>query len=446
MRRARAKVKHAKPKAAKDLHDLEPWQTFLPETLIRQWCRELKYRFRERYWNPVHTLWACVWKQSASASARKVEDRQALERDDGALPQRRGSAFCAARVRLPLPLCQKAFRHVGHEASTKAPQYFHQLRVVFFDGSSSSLPRTQANKAAFHVPKNQHGSCRSPMLRWVLLLCAGTGAALDVACGAYTSGEMYFWLELLNSLPANLLCVGDRLFGNYLSLARTQACGSHALCRLHVNRRANAVRLLGRHDEIHLWHRPHHSCAPELLPALPKSMEVRILTRVVHRPGYRDFNLILVTTLCDPKRYPGDPLAELYLQRWNIEGYIRTLKASHGLDRLSAQTPATVRREFFSAFLAYNGVRASLVASGGNVPRLSHSRALELMLLTAERLVAAAPAQRQKRLQKLWAQLAQLLLPKQKRPPEPRAIIQRKSHFPVLSSSRAAFHRKHPAA
>lgn len=448
MRRPHSKTKQPKPKAVLHKQDLAPWQKFLPNALIRKWCRELRYRCRERHWPPLRTLWACTWKQAAAASARKVEDRQALGRAPAALPQRRGSAFCTARARLPLPLFQKAVRHVGHTASAKAAQYFRGLRVTFFDGSSSLLARTKANLAAFQTPKNQHGAGRFPMLRWVLLLCAGSGAALDVACGAYTTGEMRLWLELLETLPPNLLCVGDRLFGNFTSLARTQARGSHALCRLHVNRRAHAVRCLGRHDEIHLWSRPQprHVCAPELLAALPETLEVRVLTRTVHHPGYRDSKLILVTTLCDHQLYPGDALAELYLQRWEIEGHLRTLKTAHGLDRLATRTPATVQREFFSAFLAYNGVRAALAESGGHVRRLSHTRALELMLLTAERLTAAAPAKRQKLLQELWALLAQVLAPLQKRPPEPRALVRQKSHFPILLISRAAFHRKHPAA
>jgi hypothetical protein len=377
-----------------------------------------------------------------------VEDRQALDHAGTALPQRQGSAFCTARARLPQPLFQKALCHVGHAASGKAAQYYRGRRVVFFDGSSSLLPRTKANKAAFHTPKNQYGTCRLPMLRWVMLLCAGSGAALEVVCGAYTSGEMRLWLTLLESLPANLLCVGDRLFGNYLSCARTLARGSHVLCRLHATRRANAWRCLGRHDEIHLWPRPrpNHVCAPELLPGLPEILAVRVLRRTVQRPGFRDCKLILVTTLCDHNLFPGDELAQLYLQRWNIEGHLRTLKAAHGLDRLAAKTPETCVREFCSAFLAYNGVRAALAESAGEVCRLSHTRALQLMLHAAERMAVASPVKRKELLQRLLAQLAQVLVPRQKRPPEPRAIVRQMSRFALLTISRAAFHRKHPAA
>lgn len=448
MSRHNADATPSKPQNVKEDHSLEPWQIFLPKKLILKWCNDAGYRFRDRCWNPVQTLWSCVRKQAASISARQVEDRQTLDRDDNTLPQRRGSAFCAARSRLPLAIFQKACDHVGEQASAKKAQFFGALRVAIFDGSSSTLPRTEANKAAFHVPENQHGPCPFPLLRWVLLICAGCGAVLKLACGDYNSGELLHWLDIVNTLPAKLLCVGDRLFGNYVSLARTQARGSHVLARLHVNRRANAVRTLGRHDEIHLWQRPRpeHLCDPKLWPELPQTMEVRILTYMICRKGFRDLKLVLVTTLLDHKAYPSEQLAQLYCQRWNIEVQIRTLKAAHGLDRLSAKTPENVRREFYAGILADNGVRATLAEGKGNPSRLSHTRALEFMLVSAERMSAATPAKRRQLLQKVFALVAQMHAPAQKRPPEPIAVVQRRCRYPILSTSRAAFHRKHPAA
>jgi len=54
---------------------------------------------------------------------------------------------------------------------------------------------------------------------------------------------------------------------------------------------------------------------PEDFGALP-SIEVREVHLLIQRPGFRPTEIILVTTLVDPKRYPKAKLAHLYQLRW----------------------------------------------------------------------------------------------------------------------------------
>jgi len=55
---------------------------------------------------------------------------------------------------------------------------------------------------------------------------------------------------------------------------------------------------------------------PEDFGALPASIEVREVHLLIQRPGFRPTEIILVTTLVDPKRYPKAKLAHLYQLRW----------------------------------------------------------------------------------------------------------------------------------
>jgi len=81
---------------------------------------------------------------------------------------------------------------------------------------------------------------------------------------------------------------------------------------------------------------------------------------------------------------------ELYLERWNAEVDLRTLKTQYHLAQLTAKTPAVVRKEVYSTLLAYNCAIA-LMAKSEEAPRLlSHTRCRQMLLMYAERMTAAA--------------------------------------------------------
>jgi hypothetical protein len=47
---------------------------------------------------------------------KQVQARHDLDRDANTQPHRNGSAFCAVRARLPLPLFQKKLGNIGESA------------------------------------------------------------------------------------------------------------------------------------------------------------------------------------------------------------------------------------------------------------------------------------------------------------------------------------------
>ena len=76
---------------------------------------------------------------------------------------------------------------------------------------------------------------------------------------------------------------------------------------------------LGIGDHIVTWQRP-QQCPQSMslteFAAIPATVQVREVHLLVQRPGFRPKQIILVTTLLDPKRYPKAKLAELYHLRW----------------------------------------------------------------------------------------------------------------------------------
>jgi hypothetical protein len=92
---------------------------------------------------------------------------------------------------------------------------------------------------------------------------------------------------------------------------------------------------------------------------------------------------VLVTTLLDGRGYTKKEVADLYLQRWDIELDLRSIKSVLQMDVLRRKTPEMVQKEIWMHLLAYNlirGVMAKAAEVHGERPRhLSFKGALQTM-------------------------------------------------------------------
>ena len=429
---------------------MHPIRLLLPTELIERWCHELGYSWRDRVFGPVITLLACVWKhtQPKVVSARDVEDGIAEWRDDPAPGERSGSDFCQARSRLPHALLPRAAEHVGSVAAQLCAQIFHGLRICLVDGSSVRVCNTAALDAHYGRSANKSSRSRTPLARLLLLVCAGSGAVLNVLTGRFCVSEQALFLRLVEQLSSGNLLVADRAFGSFLQCCRVQFQGSHLLARLRVDRQGKKVQRLGYRDKLVEWKRPlpSYSAFPECLAEWPPKIYVRVIERRMQRRGYRSWNLLLVTTLIDPAVYPAEDLVKLYLKRWNIETVLRTLKTHYGMERMAGKTPDVVEKEIHSTVLAYNCVVALICQSGESPELISPIRAKNIVMRYAHCMSQAATCrlvQLFKRMLKLIATALQL---PQERAPQPRAIIRSKNNYPLLKCSRDDWRRKYYAA
>jgi hypothetical protein len=182
------------------------------------------------------------------------------------------------------------------------------------------------------------------------------------------------------------------------------------------------------------------------LTGLPDYVDVRVIQKVVHRRGYRDYTLVLYTTLLDHREYPAEDIVALYLRRWSIELDIRTLKLQHGLSGLTCKSPGTLEREIYSACLAFNCVRATMAETGQQVHRLSHALAVRQLARTDAKMTFAAPAMRKALFSAMLLLIGAALLPNQFRPPEARAVVHSTRRFPYLKCTRKQWRVWHRVA
>ena len=414
-----------------------PFRQLIPNALIRQWATATGHTWHETLFNPVATLWACVEKQLAGHSARQIEDHLAQLAPEHAEETRDGKDFCQARARLPLEVWPQALRHVA--AQVQGSARWRGLELAIIDGTTACMPRTPQNWAYFGSATNQHGQGRMPLVRMSFLVIAGVISA--VRGDPYLISELAQALRLLPQLPGRTLLLADALYGSYLNVGLVRQRDSDLLCPRKKRRGGTRLKNVGPGEWIERWDRPRgaHTHWPELLETLPATQDLRVLIRIVHRPGYRDFELVLCTTLLDPQQYPAEELTLLYLRRWDIELDIRTLKLQHGLQCLTCKNPDTVLREIYAACLSFNCVRCLMSQTNHTVRELSHTRAVALLLAGAQRMTAASPQTLPRLFRELLLVIGQCRLVHQLRPPEPRQLVRIVRHYPLLACSRATW-------
>lgn len=180
----------------------------------------------------------------------------------------------------------------------------------------------------------------------------------------------------------------------------------------------------------------------EAFSQLPEFLEVREVSVLIRRLGFRDLRIIIVTTLLDAKRYSAQQLGLLYGLRWQAaEVNLRHLKTTLGMEMLSAKTPPMVRKDLWAHLLAYNLLRTVMLQTA-----LSSKQALSQLSLQGTRqqfihtigVLAIATRKIQQNLYRVLSEaVAKDLLPLRVFRSEPRVLKRRPKPFPRMNKPRA---------
>lgn len=172
--------------------------------------------------------------------------------------------------------------------------------------------------------------------------------------------------------------------------------------------------------------------------------EVHLL---IQRPGFRTQEIILVTTLVDPKRYPKAQLAHLYQLRWMAtEVNFKHLKTTLKMETIAAKTPEMVRKDIWVHLLAYNLLRSLMWQAAPSAPvsalRLSLQGTRQQVNQFCPVLATAQPQARTRLRARLLAIVAQQLVPQRAGRAEPRVVKQRPKSFPRMQQPRSVLKAK----
>lgn len=316
---------------------------------------------RQRIFSLWLTLECFLWQMlKPKTSCREVVRAvQALFQAQGKGSVDEGtSAYVQARQRLPKERLEKALAHTARTADQRVgPQgQLNGRRVKVADGCTTQLPDTKKNQKRYPQPSSQKPGCGFPLIKFLVLFSLSSGAILRVALGHWKNHDLRLLHGLWDALEKGDILLGDRAYGEYLTLATLPPRGVDVVSRLHGGRKVDyrkATKRLGRHDALFQWHKGYQQS--KILSAkqwrkVPDQMSVRILRfdAVIRR---RKTRVTLVTTLLDPTAYPAQALIGLYARRWHLELTLRHLKTTMGMELVRCQTPDMAEKEL----LAYLG-------------------------------------------------------------------------------------------
>ena len=412
-------------------------------------CREAGYQWRPRLLDPVTTVHLFILQILHGNTACSHLPHLAGQRFTA-------SAFCQARIRLPLGVWQQLLRRTSAvcEQMTHDEGRWRGHRTFLVDGSSFSMPDTPELQESFGQPSGQRPGCGFPVAHLLALFHAGTGFLLEVFAAPWHTHDMAQVAWLHPTLRPGDVLVGDRAFCSFAHLALLHRQGLHALFRVHPKQivdftpsrphttpkpqaaqkgrpRSRWLRQLGVTDQLVEWVKPVRPpvhppawMTPALYAALPAVLCVRELRYRVAQAGFRTQTVTLVTTLLEVDLYPADALAELYHMRWQVETNLRHLKQTMGLDVLHCQRFAGVMKELTVFALVYNLVRVVMLEAakrqGVALERISFIDALR-WLSTARPEDPLPPL---------------VVNPHRPNRVEPRAVKRRPKPYPLLTKPR----------
>ena len=278
-------------------------------------------------------------------------------------------AYCKARFRLAEEHLYRLFQATGSKlhGETKKEWLWKGRRVKIADGTTVIMPDTEANQAEYPQPDGQKPGLGFPMIRMVVLFCLATGAALDAAVAAYSgkgTGELSLLRSIWSELHEGEVLLADRLYCSWFEMALLRQRGVDVVLRQHQSRRTDfrTGQSLGERDHVARWPKPAKPdwMAQDVYDSLPNELEVRETEVTIRRNGFRPVKLIVATTLLDADEYRPEDLAEVYWQRWQAELDLRSIKEVMQMGELRCKTPAMVRKEIWTHFLAYNLIRGMI--------------------------------------------------------------------------------------
>lgn len=203
----------------------------LPEDHIEQVFREEGGggAADEEVYTPAVTLWAFLsqvlfkeeQRSCTAAVARVVTLLVALGRPR---PSDNTGAYCRARARLPEAALWRLLEDIadGCEQSVPEAWLWKQRHVHLLDGSTTTMPDTEANQAEYPQPATQREGLGFPIARFVVLLSLATAMVSGFAMGPYKgkdTGETALFRQIMARLSSGDIVLADRYFCGRFTIA-----------------------------------------------------------------------------------------------------------------------------------------------------------------------------------------------------------------------------------
>jgi hypothetical protein len=202
------------------------WTESLSDEAIAQVCRAEGMSWRQTLLNPATTL-KLFLLQILHGNTAMTHLRHLSRLSFTA------SAYCQARGKLPLAVCQRLLSGLSQRGKAVGTEHdcWQSHRLYYVDGSSFSMPDSQALQAHFGQPGGQQRGGGFPVAHFLALTDAATGLMTEVLAAPLRTHDMSGMVELHPRLQSGDVLVADRAFCSFAHLALLARWGVEALPR-----------------------------------------------------------------------------------------------------------------------------------------------------------------------------------------------------------------------
>lgn len=267
------------------------------------------------------------------------------------------SALCQARKKIAPEL----FVHLQQAARDDFYDLYGQdgevltwrgHRVLAYDGSDLNLPNTPELQKAYSLHGNQHGWEGLHGMAGVLYDVRNE-IAIGAQLGPLQAEKNFLLNDLWSGTRPGDLIVMDRLFDDYTVIATANKDRREVLVRCPRNSFAVVNEFWGSDETERLatLQVPQTAKTRNYVRqhGLPKTVPVRLIKFTLETGEVE----VLLTTLCDRRRYPISEFKEVYHWRWNEETFFDRVKNIFELERFSGFSETAIKQDFFGViFLA----------------------------------------------------------------------------------------------
>lgn len=431
-----------------------PFAELLPAEYLGRLLQEQDAFFYDRLYTPLVTLAMFLSQcQDADSSQRQAVARLIAHRVAQQRPacSSHTGAYSKARQRLPEKLVAELTRYTGKQLMTEASAgwSWHGRDVKIVDGSTASMPDTEANQNEYPQMACQKPGVGFPILRFLVVFSLAVGTVLDAAFCPYRgkqTSELALFRRLHDSIDEGDVVLGDRHFCSFFEIADLKRRGADVVLRQHQCRITDFRRgvRLGRYDHRVVWKKPARPdwMDEESYQEFPDELVMREARMHIKGKGrkVRTRTITIATTFTDPQEVCKSDLAELYRRRWQAELNLRSLKTVLQMDVLRCKTPEMVRKEIWAHLLAYNLIRTVMAQAAQTYKvepwRISFKATLQTLKAFALPLLTCTKSKLPEVIDELLLAVARHGVGNRPDRVEPRALKRRPKPYDLLNKPR----------
>lgn len=457
-RRTQAHIRSLRRQFSKD--KISGYSEVFAKALPSDFLQSHKPGGRDRHFSTLTVFWAWIAQilEGNASCSKAVSFVQAWCRVlKLPVPSKDSSAYCRARERLPDTFLSKIDQRVRQTLEQRIQPCDlwrgHVLKAI--DGTSVTLMDTEANQAKYSQHSSQKEGCGFPIMGMVGVVNLSHGGVEGFETCGSAKHDARMAPRLLKHINEGDINLGDRAFCSYEFIARTiTERKGHVLMRLHQARHRKLDWRKGKKispiERIVTWVKPLKKPAGSDLTAaqwaaLPDTLTLRYIKMGYENRAGEKAALVVVTDLLDCEKYPAEEMADLYMERWQIEVKFRDLKTTLKMEKFEVKTPDMAHKTLRMMIIAYNLLRTTMQEAAHEAGRKVHEMSVKgtIHVLTSShetfRLVAGKPRLTEQLYRAMLTDCAEHVLDIRPFRQEPRARKRRPKNYQLLTAHRRIF-------